>query len=128
MNLDIDISDFDKMFEEEQNRIKQLVKVGFQRAGETYVANARERGSYKDHTSNLRNANGYVIEESGNVAEGNTGRSETDVMLREMGSQADMELKAGNGMEYASYVEAKGYNVTSSGQLAAEGLLNRMFK
>ncbi len=127
MKMDVDISGFDREFQEEENRLRNLVKVTFQRAGDTYVAVSRERGSYKDHTKNLRNANGYQIEEDGSVVESFIERDQTKKGFNEMGSSADMELKAGNGMEYASYVEAKNYDVTSSGQLAAEAVIKKAF-
>lgn len=127
MNLDIDISMLDSEFREEENRLKRLVKATFQRAGDTYVAMSRERGSYKDQTENLRNANGYQIEEDGSVIESHIDRDQTKRGFSEMGSSADMVLKAGNGMEYASYVEAKNYDVTSSGQLAAEAVVRKAF-
>lgn len=128
MNLNIDISDFDKQINEGQERIKNTVRAKLQRIGEIYVATSREKGSYTDQTGNLRSANGYGIVEDGVLTEVVTGRTETIEGIRQETVKADMELIVGDGMNYASSVEARGKDVSSSGFLAAEKEARKLFK
>lgn len=127
MRLNIDISDFDKQFNDEVDRLKRQAKIGLQRVGEVYASTAKQKGSYKDQTSNLRNANGYGIFEEGSLIENVAGRPETEQGIKDQPIKADIELVCGNGMDYASSVQRKGYDVTDSGQLAAEAEAKKLF-
>lgn len=127
MNLNIDTSDFDEQYNKELERIKALCKMNMQRVGEVYVATARDKGSYKDRTGNLRNANGYGITDNGHIVNANAGRPETLDGIKQQEIKADMECICGDGMEYASKLEGKGYDVSSSGFLAAEREAKRLF-
>lgn len=128
MNLDIDMSDFDKQYDEEMNRIKRVCRMNFQKVGETYIATARDAGNYKDRTGNLRNAHGYGISDEGTIVSANTGRPETLDGIRQQPQTAELECICGDGMDYASKLEGKGYDVSSSGFLAAENEAKRLFK
>lgn len=125
MNFDIDINELDREFNEEENRVKGQVKMVMQRAGETYVATSREKGSYHDVTGNLRNANGYAIAEKGKLEEVVSNRPETNQGINQQDLSGDISLILANGMDYATHVEAKGYDVASSGHLAAERVVRR---
>ncbi len=127
MPLNIDISDIEKQFNEEVNRLKRQAKLKLQRVGEVYASTAKEKGSYKDHTSNLRNANGYGIKENGSLTDISSGRPETEQGIKAQSTKAEIELICGNGMDYASYVQRKGYDVTDSAQLAAEAEARKLF-
>lgn len=128
MNLDIDMSDFDKQYDEEMNRIKKVCRMNMHKIGETYIAAARDAGNYKDRTGNLRNAHGYGISENGTIVSANQGRPETLDGIKQQPQTADLECICGDGMAYASHVEGKGYDVSSSGFLAAENEAKRLFK
>ena len=109
------------------NEIRErLDKVSFDvlsRAGEIAVTHARQHGSYKDRTSNLRNSIGYVIMRNGIVVSGKFqgGKSSSKAYLYANEVAADVAKKHRNGwvlivvagMEYAAYVEALGYDVLS---------------
>ena len=127
MPLNIDISDLEKQYEMEVNRLKRQVKLKLQRVGEVYASTAKEKGSYKDQTSNLRNANGYGIKENGSLTDISSGRPETEQGIKRQSVKAEIELICGNGMDYASYVQRKGYDVTDSAQLAAEAEARKQF-
>lgn len=120
MNFDIDIDGLDKEFNEEENRVKDQVRMILKRGGEVYQGTSRRNGSYNDVKGNLRNANGYGIAEKGSLNEVVADQNETVVGLAEQDLSGDMSLILANGMDYASFVEAKGYDVASSGHLAAE--------
>lgn len=123
MNFVIDYKAIEDEFNEGLNQIKLAVKRDMQYIGETYTAVAKENGNYKDQTGNLRAANGYGIIENCIVTEADAGRSETvSGIQQESSKSADMELIVGNGMEYCSFVEARGYDVVSTGFLEAEKL------
>ena len=96
--------------------------------GETFVENARNameidgrftKGDYKDDTANLRSSIGYVVLKDGNVvfesfpggaAKGHAEGKSLAMSLRKDGYQ----LIGVAGMDYASAVEARGYNVITS--------------
>ena len=115
-----------------------------QYAGEQFVKDARDgmkistkvfpKGDYKDRTVNLRSSIGYIILKDGvmvdndfqGTAEGiSAGRAALDLVPKKEGYQ----LVGVAGMDYASNVESKGYNViTSQGDIALvniERLLNK---
>lgn len=127
MRLNIDISDFDKQFNDEVDRLKRQAKIALQRVGEVYASTAKESGSYKDKTGNLRNANGYGIKENGSLTDISSGRPETEQGIKRQSVKAEIELICGNGMDYASSVQRKGYDVTDSAQLAAEAEARKQF-
>lgn len=115
-----------------------------QYAGEQFVKDARDgmkispsafpKGNYQDQTANLRSSVGYFVLKDGVIidtnfqgtAEGITaGRAALDLVPQKEGYQ----LIGVAGMDYASHVESKGYNViTSQGDIALvniERLLNK---
>lgn len=101
--------------------------------GERMVKLARDNGNYEDQTANLRNSIGYIVIQSNKVVyDSFTGnrpprhdpqqRADID-MAHQRGLQYANEVGASlggyktylvfvAGMEYARYVEAKGYDVT----------------
>lgn len=120
--------------------IDQLVQV-LRYVGEAAVNDAREFGSYKDQTGNLRSSVGYVIVRDGQIV-GNSGfdrvlETATDGPLA--GSRLAEKLAADYdvgqialivvaGMHYAIYVTAKGYNVINSAEILAENLLPKLLR
>jgi hypothetical protein len=97
------------------------------RIGEDYVNTARETGEYKDRTKNLRNANSYEVYKNGASIFSNTGRPQTAKLFEKEKTGAGIELLEGNGMEYASYVEGKGYNVCTEAFMKSERDLRNKF-
>lgn len=100
--------------------------------GERVVKYARENGSYTDQTANLRNSIGYIVIQSnkviydsfvGSTTPRNDPRGEANAeRAHQIGLNYAKEVGATfggyktylvwvAGMEYARYVEAKGYNV-----------------
>lgn len=90
--------------------------------GERVVKFAREHGSYTDQTGNLRHSIGYVIVQYGKVvtenfsigrgfpeAQENARKSALSVVQNLPRTKTFLVWVA--GMEYARYVEAKGYDV-----------------
>lgn len=80
-----------------ENEVRQKVKEKFEKYGEKAVQYAKENGSYQDRTGNLRASNTYTA------------------------TSDNLEIR--NDADYASYVEAKGYEVLTSSVLKAIGEL-----
>lgn len=98
-------------------------------AGEECVNEAKRSGSYQDRTANLRNSAGYVILVDGSTKEQNFQSGEGGQHAENLARQIAAEYPKGyvlivvSGMNYAAYVESKGYNVLTSAEQIAETLL-----
>lgn len=93
MAVNFDFSDVDDAFDQFDQELKDTMT----EVGEEAVQYAKDNGDYQDQTGTLRRSNEYEVDETG------------------------LTLK--NEAEYASYVEAKGYEVLSGAALEAERLL-----
>lgn len=98
MVIEGDFSDVDKFFDD----VKWDVQKGMIDVGDAAVKDAEDSGTYQDHTLTLRTSNTYDVDEDGLTLE--------------------------NTAPYASYVEAKGFEVLSGSALRAERKLKEMFE
>lgn len=98
MVIDADFSDVDKFFDDGEWEVESAMID----VGDEAVKDAEESGNYQDHTLTLRTSNGYDVDKDGLTLE--------------------------NTADYASYVEAKGYDVLSSPALRAEKKLKELFE
>jgi hypothetical protein len=122
----------------EEDLIKIMIHVG-----EQFVTEAQEglnidpsafpKGDYKDQTANLRNSIGVFVLKNGNIiyskmeGTGNPAAAAKDAMQK-VRKISGIQLIGVAGMNYASHVESKGYNViTSQGEVAAVNL-DRLWK
>lgn len=119
IKIDVDLSGFDDVFKEIEAQERKLI-LKMMRIGETYVGTSRQKGSYKDRTGNLRNANSYRLYKDGKVLYESIGLPAMSYFLDKYMDGTGIELVCGNGMEYCSWVEGKGYDVVSSGFLKVE--------
>lgn len=110
--------------------IKRLVYIG-----ESFVNNARASANFRDITGNLRNSIGYVVLYRGQIEKGTVFDSGiVENKANEIVSQFKPESHRGPiligfaGMEYAAYVESRGYDVISSSVPWAEELLRELTK
>lgn len=105
--------------------------------GERVVKYAREHGSYTDHTGNLRNSIGYVVVQYGKVVRENfsigSEREEAKAQTRTHALEVARELPVNKtylvwvaGMEYAKYVEAKGFDVLQGSGDWVEASANKL--
>lgn len=90
----------------------------FNYIGQTFINEARDGGNYKDRTGNLRSSIGYAVINNGNIENSKfygeqKGTSSAMTLINEVMNTQGIELIVTAGMEYAKYVEAKGYNVLS---------------
>lgn len=101
--------------------------------GEQCIIESRNNGKYIDRTGNLRSSIGYAVVyrdkvvRSGGVLEGTAeGREKSRTFLSELSEKIQVYFGGGitlvvvAGMNYATYVEALGFNVLASGKLLAD--------
>lgn len=125
----------------QENKEAQIVDV-FSYVGESFINDARENGSYKDHTGNLRSSTAYFIKsgeslllKGGTKKKGFAGKTEgggvtskgrqaaQEVADSIQPSKGEMLLIGTAGMQYAESVEARGRDViTPMSQRAGEQL------
>ena len=118
--------------EEKDGLVGRLASIG-----DRCVAAARTNGSYTDQTGNLRSSVGYVVTRDGVIVASSAFDIVKDgVEGPAKGKSLAADLAAGYpqgyalilvaGMEYAVYVQDKGYDVIDSGVLIADRLINKL--
>lgn len=119
----------------QMERTEKAIIRTLQYVGEQCVISARQFGSYRDNTGNLRNSTGYVIVKNGNIINNQIdtstkGGRESKKMVEELAPQytCGIALIVVAGMEYAATVAAKGYNVLDSAELTAQALLPKLLQ
>lgn len=98
MGVEADFSDVEQFFKDGEWEVEKKMID----VGDESVKYAEEHGTYQDHTLNLRTSNKFDVDENGLTLE--------------------------NTAEYASYVEAKGFDVLSGAALHAEKELKNAFR
>ena len=119
--------------------IKKAIVYNLCAVGEQVLNVARLTNSYKDQTGNLRSSIGYVVAVDGEIVqmssfdtvkegrEGSRGGKEYAMQLvRDFPHGIVLIVVA--GMNYASYVSAKGYDVLDSSELLADKLVPQMLQ
>jgi hypothetical protein len=106
---------------------EQIIKI-LSRVGEEFVKSAREmskaQGGFGDVTGNLRSSIGYFVLKDGEIidqkiylsnagTDRNTGVATSIKLVEQMDEFIGYRLVGIAGMNYASHVESKGYNVIS---------------
>lgn len=98
MGVKFDFSDVDSFFEQGESEVVS----GMEEEGKEFVKDAKESGSYQNRTGVLRNSNEYEADKDG------------------------ITLK--NTAPYASFVEAKGFEVAGSAALRTVERLKERFE
>ena len=98
MVIDSDFSDVDQFFDD----LEWEVQKGMIDVGDDAVKDAKANHTYQNRTGNLEASNGYDVDKDG--------------------------LTLDNTADYASYVEAKGFDVLSGPALRAEKKLKEIFE
>lgn len=128
----------DRIEMKSESKLQYIVEL-FCFVGENCIIEARNGGDYTDRTGNLRSSIGYAVLRDGKVVQrncvdkvknGDEGVSKGDKFLSSCIKKAKRKkgitLIVTAGMNYAEYVEAKGYNVISSAELKSGTLIKRM--
>jgi hypothetical protein len=135
------LTDISHFGEKEIESVHERILDSFIRAGENFIIQARNQfggggggkeaareaahalGLYADDTTNLRNSIGYYIFHKGEMVYKNTdgkGSAHEGESTYDLGEALEKidpsgyQLIGFAGMNYASYVEAKGYNVITT--------------
>ena len=125
--------DIDRYLQDQINRrIKAIISV-LDRVGSKCKDEAKDNGSYKDHSSNLRNSVGYVVLNEGVVVSGGDfdqspggGAGKTELQNQIAKYPTGIVLIVVAGMNYAAAVEARNLNVLTSAELLAEQLVPQL--
>ena len=136
-------NDIERILREKIEKYHQKVIRILRIVGEKCINEAREYGSYQDQTGNLRSSIGYIVLKDGKPIEkggfaptergtkkGKDGQKEGEAFINKVTSQypKGFVLVVVAGMKYASYVEARNYNVLSSAELLAEKEVPKLLK
>lgn len=121
LKSNINDSSFSKGVQRQVDDLYTRIIQVFIRAGEKFVKDARgqvqdhAQGTYEDQTTNLRNSIAYFIYHDGQkVKENQVGNAISNIQqIEDTIRPRGIQLIGIAGMNYASYVEAKGYNVIS---------------
>ena len=123
-----------QQYVEEQLALKVEVLINkLSYIGEGALRIAREKGSYTDRTGNLRNSTGYVIAVDGQItaragfkSKNEDGAAFAEELARTTDGKAVLVVCA--GMNYATYVSRRGYDVLDSAELEAKALADKLLK
>lgn len=135
MKVIVDLSGLDEFVEEVNENATELMKEAAQRA--VYMQkerNVSNKKTYQNHTWNLRNAPGAAIVRDGKIvdlyipADGEhlLAKNRTEAMLI-FGSKPKDGVVVADGMEYASFVSSKGFDVLDSASLTLDKELKQSF-
>lgn len=125
---------------EQQEKAREAAFNVLSYVGLESVKEARQSGKYTDQSGNLRSSICYAIIENGLVLKkGAFERVKPTATNAETQGNALINKLAGTynsglvlvvvaGMEYAAYVEARGYNVLNSAETLAKTLVPKMIK
>ena len=110
-----------------QVRLEKATVFMLQYLGEELAKYAKERHNYQDQTGNLTNSIGYAVVRQGKILtysgenQPGEGAAEGLKVAQQMAATLpnSFSLIIVAGMNYAAYVEAKGYNVILPAQLKA---------
>ena len=132
-------ADIERMLQEKIAKYEEKIVRILRFVGEKCINEAREYGSYQDRTGNLRSSIGYIVLKDGKPIEkggfkltklGGNGQKEGETFINKVISQypKGFVLVVIAGMKYASYVEARNYNVLTSAELLAEREVPKLLK
>ena len=128
--------------DEQLSRLRTVILRNLAYIGEQCLNKARSTDSYKDQTGNLRSSIGYVIVEDGKViqasdfapSEKGTDKAKGQATGKAYASELAARFPSGitllvvAGMNYATYVSAKGYDVLDGAELLADQLTEKLLK
>lgn len=131
--------DIEKYYDEQVKRFREVAINNLCYMGEAAFKEARENHWYEDQTGNLTSSIGYCVLDNGKVVRmsafnvvksGTAGSSEGREFLQRLisANSSGLVLILVAGMNYAAYVEAKGYNVLDSAEQLVERELPRLLK
>ena len=135
-------ADIERMLNDKIEKYQEKIVRVLRYVGEKCINEAHEYGSYQDQTGNLRSSIGYIVLKDGKPIEkggftptekgtegGKSGQKEGKAFINKVTSQYPKGfVLVVAGMKYASYVEARNYNVLTSAELLAEREVPKLLK
>lgn len=125
----------DDFIDDQINKLIKALLVSLERLGTQLVNEAKNSGTYKDRTKNLRNSIRYMVLNEGQVySQGGSSQSDNDrdpdAFIREIATKfpEGIMLIVAAGKNYAAYVEALNYNVLTSSELLADRRVPEILK
>lgn len=131
---------FYKYVIEQQEKAREAAFNVLSNVGLECVKEARQSGRYTDQSGNLRSSIGYAIIENGLVLKkgvfervkptATNAETQGNALINKLAGtyNSGLVLVVVAGMEYASYVEARGYNVLNSAETLAKTLVPQILK
>ena len=113
------VGDLEKFAREQESKFIEAMAY----IGDDFVNAARSISTYQDQTGNLRSSIGYSVVKDGRVVKFDNKSDFADQKISEL-SQTGIYLIVFAGMEYALYVEAKGYDVLTGSRPSRTEILN----
>jgi len=108
-----------KDVQKQTDMLYEKVLNSFIMAGEQFITDAKEQGQdhamgqYEDQTTILRNSIGYFIFHDGELVHEKNEITANRAIVQEFVKPKGFQMILIAGMNYASFVESKGYNVIS---------------
>ena len=124
----------------QQQNAKEAAITALNYVGLECINEARQNGKYTDQSGNLRSSINYVVLDDGvairkgdfkmvkNTATEAKQKSEELIAKLSATYKTGLVLVVVAGMDYAVYVEARGYNVLNSAETLAKKLVPQMLK
>lgn len=117
-----------EILQRQKAKIEEALFMRLKRIGEEFIRDARDNGSYKDRTGNLRASIGYAIlkdrkiihESFPGATKAGSAAAKKAIEDYVMKFPTGFALVGVAGMNYAASVEAKGYDVITTSAIKAE--------
>ena len=130
MKITSDLSGIDKFVQDVRDELKEKM-IDIAHEG---VQQAKDKGEYKNHTYNLRSAPGAAVVLDGKIEDmyvpAETGHNEAKVKTENLllyGNRPQNGIMLADGMEYASFVESKGFDVISKPAISIKNNAEKEF-
>lgn len=128
MKIKKDLSGLDSFIQEVEDEINQgLIDAAHKAVDTQKVRNESSKKTYANHTWNLRNALGAAVVRNGEIidlyvpadGEHSEAKNKTEAMLI-FGNKPKDGIVVADGMEYASFVSSKGFDVLDTARHVLE--------
>ncbi|WP_300939409.1 hypothetical protein [Bacteroides acidifaciens] len=128
MKIKKDLSGLDSFIQEVEDEINQgLIDAAHKAVDTQKVRNESSKKTYANHTWNLRNAPGAAVVRNGEIidlyvpadGEHSEAKNKTEAMLI-FGNKPKDGIVVADGMEYASFVSSKGFDVLDTARHVLE--------
>lgn len=133
MKITVDLSGLDEFPDEVEEYVNSsMIKAAHDAVNTQKEHNLSSKKTYKNHTWNLRNAPGAAVVRDGQIIDlyvpADSSHSQAKDKTENLivyGKKPDDGVILADGMEYASFVSSKGFDVIDTGQIVLENELRQ---